>query len=141
MDSQRLNTANELIWSIVASTCMLLCWKLTDSSYLMFIFRHLLGEDLGLLSIKELQNLEKMLEGTLSQARQRKVSLMLIFWSIMNHLVYDHVVINCSLCLFGLIIMPCLLVTNDLKLRMIDCRYNACRHKWCLNKWKNWRKR
>ncbi|RVW72930.1 MADS-box transcription factor 6 [Vitis vinifera] len=35
--------------------------------------RHLLGEDLGLLSIKELQNLEKMLEGTLSQARQRKV--------------------------------------------------------------------
>ncbi|KAL6321268.1 hypothetical protein AAG906_016302 [Vitis piasezkii] len=39
--------------------------------------RHLLGEDLGLLSIKELQNLEKMLEGTLSQARQRKAQMML----------------------------------------------------------------
>lgn len=35
--------------------------------------RHLLGEDLGPLSIKELQNLEKQLEGALAQARQRKV--------------------------------------------------------------------
>ncbi|XLT13878.1 hypothetical protein HN51_059568 [Arachis hypogaea] len=36
--------------------------------------RHLLGEDLGPLSIKELQNLEKQLEGALAQARQRKAS-------------------------------------------------------------------
>lgn len=36
-------------------------------------YRHLLGEDLGPLSVKELQNLEKQLEGSLSQARQRKV--------------------------------------------------------------------
>jgi len=33
----------------------------------------LLGEDLGPLNIKELQNLEKQLEGALAQARQRKV--------------------------------------------------------------------
>jgi hypothetical protein len=33
----------------------------------------LLGEDLGPLSVKELQNLEKQLEGALAQARQRKV--------------------------------------------------------------------
>ncbi|KAF8380375.1 hypothetical protein HHK36_027860 [Tetracentron sinense] len=34
--------------------------------------RQLLGEDLGPLSVKELQKLEKQLEGTLSQAWQRK---------------------------------------------------------------------
>ncbi|XP_047982978.1 agamous-like MADS-box protein MADS3 isoform X3 [Salvia hispanica] len=34
--------------------------------------RHLLGENLGTLSPKELQNLEKQLEGALVQARQRK---------------------------------------------------------------------
>ncbi|PIA49758.1 hypothetical protein AQUCO_01300477v1 [Aquilegia coerulea] len=34
--------------------------------------RHLLGEDLGPLSVKELHNLEKQLEGALAQARQRK---------------------------------------------------------------------
>jgi len=33
----------------------------------------LLGEDLGPLNMKELQNLEKQLEGALAQARQRKV--------------------------------------------------------------------
>lgn len=38
-----------------------------------FILRHLLGEDLGPLSAKELQRLEKRLEVALSQARQRKV--------------------------------------------------------------------
>lgn len=38
-----------------------------------FIWRHLLGEDLGPLSAKELQRLEKQLEVALSQARQRKV--------------------------------------------------------------------
>nr|UXR27459.1 MADS transcription factor AGL6 [Nigella integrifolia] len=38
--------------------------------------RHLLGEDLGPLSVKELQNLEKQLEGALSQARQRKTQVM-----------------------------------------------------------------
>lgn len=38
--------------------------------------RHLLGEDLGPLSVKELQNLEKQLEGTLIQARQRKTQIM-----------------------------------------------------------------
>lgn len=37
------------------------------------ICRHLLGEDLGPLSVKELHNLEKQLEGALTQARQRKV--------------------------------------------------------------------
>jgi hypothetical protein len=36
--------------------------------------RHLLGEELGPLSVKELQQLEKQLECALSQARQRKVS-------------------------------------------------------------------
>jgi len=35
-------------------------------------FRHLLGEDLGPLKIKELQTLEKQLEGALAQATQSK---------------------------------------------------------------------
>ncbi|KAL0538478.1 hypothetical protein IC582_027499 [Cucumis melo] len=39
--------------------------------------RHLLGEDLGPLSVKELQNLEKQLEAALSQARQRKTQIMI----------------------------------------------------------------
>ncbi|KAM5555010.1 agamous-like MADS-box protein MADS3 [Rosa sericea] len=39
--------------------------------------RHLLGEDLGPLSVKELQNLEKQLEGALTQARQRKTQIMI----------------------------------------------------------------
>nr|AEX58638.1 AGL6-like protein [Epimedium sagittatum] len=39
--------------------------------------RHLLGEDLGPLSVKELQNLEKQLEGALTQARQRKTQMMI----------------------------------------------------------------
>ncbi|XP_075478409.1 agamous-like MADS-box protein MADS3 isoform X1 [Primulina tabacum] len=39
--------------------------------------RHLLGEDLGPLNLKELQNLEKQLEGALSQARQRKTQIMM----------------------------------------------------------------
>ncbi|KAK6920222.1 Transcription factor, K-box [Dillenia turbinata] len=39
--------------------------------------RHLLGEDLGPLSVKELQNLEKQLEGALAQARQRKTQIMM----------------------------------------------------------------
>ncbi|KAJ8650364.1 hypothetical protein MRB53_003387 [Persea americana] len=39
--------------------------------------RHLLGEDLGPLSAKELQRLERQLEVALSQARQRKTQLML----------------------------------------------------------------
>jgi thioredoxin-related protein len=34
----------------------------------------LLGEDLGPLSVKELQSLEKQLEGALQLARQRKVT-------------------------------------------------------------------
>lgn len=38
--------------------------------------RHLLGEDIGALSVKELQNLEKQLEGALAQARQRKTQIM-----------------------------------------------------------------
>ncbi|KAL6651258.1 hypothetical protein ACP70R_010183 [Stipagrostis hirtigluma subsp. patula] len=38
--------------------------------------RHLLGEELGPLSIKELQQLEKQLEYALSQARQRKTQMM-----------------------------------------------------------------
>ncbi|KAM3225897.1 hypothetical protein ACQJBY_058548 [Aegilops geniculata] len=37
--------------------------------------RHLLGEDLGPLSVKELQQLEKQLECSLSLARQRKVQI------------------------------------------------------------------
>ncbi|KAA3458752.1 agamous-like MADS-box protein AGL6 isoform X1 [Gossypium australe] len=36
--------------------------------------RHLLGEDLGPLNMKELHNLEKQLEGALARARQRKVT-------------------------------------------------------------------
>ncbi|KAK9202423.1 hypothetical protein WN944_017633 [Citrus x changshan-huyou] len=39
--------------------------------------RHLLGEDLGPLSVKELQNLEKQLEGALALARQRKTQIMI----------------------------------------------------------------
>ncbi|XP_062217524.1 MADS-box transcription factor 6-like [Phragmites australis] len=39
--------------------------------------RHLLGEDLGPLSVKELQQLEKQLECAMSQARQRKTQLMM----------------------------------------------------------------
>nr|GMD36472.1 MADS-box transcription factor 6 [Ipomoea batatas] len=39
--------------------------------------RHLLGEDLGPLSIKELQNLEKQLEIALAQTRQRKTQVMM----------------------------------------------------------------
>nr|AQM52295.1 AGL6 [Monotropa hypopitys] len=39
--------------------------------------RHLLGEDLGPLSVRELQNLEKQLEGALNQARQRKTQIMI----------------------------------------------------------------
>ncbi|XP_043705448.1 agamous-like MADS-box protein MADS3 [Telopea speciosissima] len=39
--------------------------------------RNLLGEDLGPLNVKELQNLEKQLEGALSQARQRKTQIMM----------------------------------------------------------------
>ncbi|PSS13988.1 MADS-box transcription factor [Actinidia chinensis var. chinensis] len=39
--------------------------------------RHLLGEDLGPLSVKELQNLEKQLEGALAQTRQRKTQIMI----------------------------------------------------------------
>ncbi|XAR63134.1 hypothetical protein NMG60_11022968 [Bertholletia excelsa] len=38
--------------------------------------RHLLGEDLGPLNLKELQNLEKQLEGALAQTRQRKMQIM-----------------------------------------------------------------
>ncbi|TYI69536.1 hypothetical protein E1A91_D08G162000v1 [Gossypium mustelinum] len=39
--------------------------------------RHLLGDDLGPLNLKELQNLEKQLEGTLVLARQRKTQMMM----------------------------------------------------------------
>ncbi|XP_065864106.1 agamous-like MADS-box protein MADS3 isoform X3 [Euphorbia lathyris] len=39
--------------------------------------RHLLGEDLGPLSVKELQNLEKQLEAALAIARQRKTQIMI----------------------------------------------------------------
>ncbi|KAG0493679.1 hypothetical protein HPP92_004673 [Vanilla planifolia] len=39
--------------------------------------RHLLGEDLGPLNVKELQQLERQLESALAQARQRKTQMML----------------------------------------------------------------
>ncbi|KAK8702603.1 hypothetical protein V6N13_020946 [Hibiscus sabdariffa] len=39
--------------------------------------RHLLGDDLGPLNVKELQNLEKQLEGALAVARQRKTQIMI----------------------------------------------------------------
>lgn len=39
--------------------------------------RHLLGEELGPLSVKELQNLEKQLESALVQIRQRKTEVMI----------------------------------------------------------------
>ncbi|CAH9098095.1 unnamed protein product [Cuscuta epithymum] len=39
--------------------------------------RNLLGEDLGPLSVKDLQNLEAQLENTLAQARQRKTQIMM----------------------------------------------------------------
>lgn len=43
-----------------------------------FLYRHLLGEDLGQLNLKELLNLEKQLEGALAQTRQRRVRYELI---------------------------------------------------------------
>ncbi|KAG6660353.1 hypothetical protein I3843_03G094600 [Carya illinoinensis] len=39
--------------------------------------RHMLGEDLELLNLKELQNLEKQLDKTLARTRQRKTQIML----------------------------------------------------------------
>ncbi|XP_010934918.1 agamous-like MADS-box protein MADS3 isoform X1 [Elaeis guineensis] len=39
--------------------------------------RHLLGEDLGTLSVKELQQLERQLESALSRTRQRRTQIML----------------------------------------------------------------
>ena len=42
---------------------------------MLILSRHLLGEDLGPLSVKELQQLEKQLECSLSLARQRKVQI------------------------------------------------------------------
>ncbi|XVF22662.1 hypothetical protein REPUB_Repub12eG0190300 [Reevesia pubescens] len=39
--------------------------------------RHLLGEDLGPLNVKELQSLEKQLEGALALARRRKTQIMI----------------------------------------------------------------
>ncbi|EPS71714.1 hypothetical protein M569_03044, partial [Genlisea aurea] len=39
--------------------------------------RHLLGEDLGPLSVKELHNLEKQLEAALLQARHRKTQMLM----------------------------------------------------------------
>ncbi|KAE8660455.1 Agamous-like MADS-box protein AGL6 [Hibiscus syriacus] len=41
-----------------------------------FNFWQLLGEDLGPLNMKELQNLEKQLEGALAMARQRKTQIL-----------------------------------------------------------------
>ncbi|TXG63602.1 hypothetical protein EZV62_010596 [Acer yangbiense] len=49
-----------------------------------FKLRYLLGEDLGTLSVEELQNLENQLEGALALARQRKVQL------------YDHYMYACD---------------------------------------------
>ena len=42
-------------------------------SFVYVLIRHMLGEDLESLNLKELQHLEKQLDRTLSQARQRKV--------------------------------------------------------------------
>lgn len=42
-------------------------------TFIFMFFRHMLGEDLEPLNLKELQNLEKQLDKTLSRARQRKV--------------------------------------------------------------------
>ncbi|XP_075496845.1 agamous-like MADS-box protein MADS3 [Primulina tabacum] len=44
---------------------------------LQLLNRHLLGEDLGSLSLKKLRNLEKQIEGTLSKARKFKTKKML----------------------------------------------------------------
>uniref|UniRef100_M8D2F4 MADS-box transcription factor 6 n=1 Tax=Aegilops tauschii TaxID=37682 RepID=M8D2F4_AEGTA len=60
-------------------------WKDTNTAAIMLKIpmahylklRHLLGEDLGPLSVKELQQLEKQLECSLSLARQRKTQLMM----------------------------------------------------------------
>lgn len=41
------------------------------------MFRHLLGEDLGPLSVKELQQLEQQIESTLTQAMRRRVNCFL----------------------------------------------------------------
>ncbi|KAF5466904.1 hypothetical protein F2P56_016786 [Juglans regia] len=53
--------------------------------------RHLLGEDLGPLSVKELQNLEKQLEGALQLARQRKVLFAYLYKYKSPHLSSDIV--------------------------------------------------
>ncbi|RZB86960.1 MADS-box transcription factor 6, partial [Glycine soja] len=50
--------------------------------------RHLLGEDLGPLNIKELQNLKKQLERALAQARQRKAQVLLDRYLAQYTLVY-----------------------------------------------------
>ncbi|KAH1229142.1 MADS-box transcription factor 6 [Glycine max] len=50
--------------------------------------RHLLGEDLGPLNIKELQNLKKQLERALTQARQRKAQVLLDRYLAQYTLVY-----------------------------------------------------
>ncbi|ONK58997.1 uncharacterized protein A4U43_C08F1910 [Asparagus officinalis] len=39
--------------------------------------RHLLGEDLGLLSLRQVQKLERQLESALSQTRKRKTQLLM----------------------------------------------------------------
>ncbi|KAG1362399.1 AGL6-like MADS-box transcription factor [Cocos nucifera] len=54
---------------------------------------HLLGEDLGPLSVKELQQLERQLESSLSQARQRKVLSFLSFFCFALRLG------KCNICL------------------------------------------
>lgn len=52
-----------------------------QNHYILILFRNLLGEDLGPLSLKELQQLERQLESALSQARQRRVKLFLVLES------------------------------------------------------------
>lgn len=47
----------------------------------------MLGEDLGPLNVKELQNLEKQLEGALALARQRKVRTISINYHLLHSLL------------------------------------------------------
>ncbi|XP_050224501.1 agamous-like MADS-box protein MADS3 isoform X2 [Mercurialis annua] len=49
----------------------------TESESLQRSQRHFLGEELGPLSVKELQKIEKKLDKTLSQARERKTQMLL----------------------------------------------------------------
>lgn len=78
--TQRLSSSL-VLWIVRPSFSFLLLIVINLANSL----RHFLGEDLGPLNVKELQNLEKQLEGALAQARQRKVKYNVgSFWNVLS---------------------------------------------------------